>query len=85
MSAHSHIYGSEIYQSPQEMEGPEVIPEEPEEGEEENVQEAKRKVRKEDIWREMFLTSTGRDKAFVSNSSYLLHSWLISGTTLGRK
>ena len=34
--------------------------------EEESVKSAERKIRKEEVWREMFLTSNGRDKAFVS-------------------
>ena len=34
--------------------------------EEESVKSAERKIRKEEVWREMFLTSAGRDKAFVS-------------------
>ena len=34
--------------------------------EEEVVKSAERRIRKEEVWREMFLTSAGRDKAFVS-------------------
>lgn len=78
----SHVYGTDIYQSPQEMEPPEVIEEEDEDNGE--AQEVERKVRKEDIWREMLLTSTGRDKAFVSTLPYLLHSLLTPGTPLDR-
>jgi hypothetical protein len=33
--------------------------------EEESVKSAERRIRKEEVWREMFLTSAGRDKAFV--------------------
>lgn len=33
--------------------------------EEDRTKAAERKVRREDVWREMFLTSYGRDKAFV--------------------
>ena len=36
------------------------------EEEEENVKSAERRIRKEEVWREMFHTSAGRDKAFVS-------------------
>jgi len=32
--------------------------------EEESVKSAERRIRKEEVWREMFLTSAGRDKAF---------------------
>ena len=34
--------------------------------EEESVKSAERTIRKEEVWRELFLTSAGRDKAFVS-------------------
>ena len=34
--------------------------------EEEKVKVAEKRIKKEDVWREMFLTSAGRDKAFVS-------------------
>jgi hypothetical protein len=34
--------------------------------EEDSVKSVERKIRKEEVWREMFLTSAGRDKAFVS-------------------
>lgn len=40
--------------------------------EEERVKKAERKVRNEDVWREMFVTSNGRDKAFVSLQSFLI-------------
>jgi hypothetical protein len=33
--------------------------------EEENVKSAERRIRKEEVWRELFLTSIGRDKALV--------------------
>ena len=34
--------------------------------EEEKVKSMERKIKKEQVWREVFLTSAGRDKAFVS-------------------
>ena len=34
--------------------------------EEERVQHAEKRILKEEIWREMIVTSNGRDKAFVS-------------------
>lgn len=67
VSAHSHVYGTNIYESTEE-EGPSRPTEEELEEDEAKVKELERKVRKEDIWREMLLTSTGRDKAFVSLS-----------------
>ena len=33
--------------------------------EEESVKSAERRIRKEEVWREVFLTSVGRDKALV--------------------
>ncbi|KAF7981633.1 hypothetical protein HWV62_32724 [Athelia sp. TMB] len=70
VSGHSHVYGADIYQTPHEAEAPSTIAEEEEEERErEKVPEKVQKVRKEDIWRELLLTSTGRDKAFVSSKS----------------
>lgn len=45
--------------------------------EEEKVKAAEKRIRKEEVWREMFLTSVGRDKAFVSSTIILgLCSWI---------
>ena len=46
--------------------------------EEESVKSAERKIRKEEVWREMFLTSSGRDKAFVSMTIMLALSCMLS-------
>lgn len=37
---------------------------------EDKVKEVEGRVRKEDVWTEMFSTSNGRDKAFVRGSTY---------------
>ena len=63
----SHVYGGDIY-TPKE----EVMEEQPEyfsEDEDDKAQvEAKSRIRKEDVWRELLKTSYGRDKAFVRHS-----------------
>ncbi|KZP24651.1 hypothetical protein FIBSPDRAFT_821974 [Athelia psychrophila] len=64
VGAHSHVYGTDIYQTPNDTGAPSTIEEEGEEEEKESVQVKVHKIRKENIWREMLLTSTGRDKAF---------------------
>ena len=64
----SHHYSASIYEEkePQEqhieVEDVEIDPEE------ERVKVAEKRVKREEVWREMFLTSNGRDKAFVSGS-----------------
>jgi len=66
--AHSHVYGTDIYESAEEQKEQSIVVDEgvdEDEEEEDNVQHLRRKVRKEDIWREMIITSVGRDKAFV--------------------
>ena len=68
ISGHSHVYGANIYDSTEKKD------EQPYEGEQEldqedaKIKELERTVRREDIWREMLLTSVGRDKAFVCGS-----------------
>ncbi|PPQ65219.1 hypothetical protein CVT26_000196 [Gymnopilus dilepis] len=60
----SHHYSASIYEEkePQEqhieVEDVEIDPEE------ERVKVAEKRVKREEVWREMFLTSNGRDKAF---------------------
>lgn len=65
VSSSTQVYGSSIYDAKDEaQEEPSVVEEEfDEDGD--RAKEAERKIRKEDVWREMFLTSNGRDKAFV--------------------
>ena len=63
----SSTYSNEKYQGSSEGNQEKVEVEDIEiDEEEESVKSAERKIRKEEVWREMFLTSNGRDKAFVS-------------------
>lgn len=81
VGAHSHVYGTDIYQTPNDTGAPSTIEEEGEEEEKESVQVKVHKIRKENIWREMLLTSTGRDKAFVSTTSIYLSRNSCSATS----
>jgi hypothetical protein len=67
VSGPSQVYGTSIY-APTEAgtQGEETTAEEEEE-ETEVVKETTKRVRIEDVWREMVATSYGRDKAFVSS------------------
>jgi hypothetical protein len=58
------VYGVNTYENAEEQEKSIVVEEELDE-DEEPVKDIERKVRKEDIFREMLLTSAGRDKIFV--------------------
>ena len=64
------VYGGDIY-TPKE----ENIEDQPayfsDDEEDKSNQEARKKVRREAIWREMLKTSYGRDKAFVRSPSLL--------------
>ena len=63
----SSTYSSGRYQNSNEENREKVDIEDIEiDEEEEVVKSAERRIRKEEVWREMFLTSAGRDKAFVS-------------------
>ncbi|KAF7301414.1 hypothetical protein MIND_00706700 [Mycena indigotica] len=69
---------------------PEEIPEEPElELEEATLQRVESHVRKEEVWREMFVTSNGRDKAFkiiqYSLKVYLLFHLSVASSRLWRR
>lgn len=59
-------YGGSVYNEKEEAEGADqdAVEESEIDEEEDRVGEAESKIRKEDVWREMFLTSYGRDKAF---------------------
>lgn len=80
----NHVYGGDIY-TPKE----EVMEEQPEyfsdDEEDKAQQEAKRKVRKEDVWREILKTSYGRDKAIVSSFGPSLPSILSITRVIRRK
>ncbi|KAH9482849.1 hypothetical protein JR316_0004949 [Psilocybe cubensis] len=61
----SNNYSASIYETKEEIEE-KVDPEDFEvDLEEERVQEAEKRITKEEVWREMFVTSNGRDKAFI--------------------
>jgi hypothetical protein len=59
------VYGTNVYENGEEKQEQSVVVDEGEE-EEDKVQHFQPKVRKEDVWREIIITSVGRDKAFVS-------------------
>ena len=73
ISDHSYVYGTSVYDSTEKQD------EKPYQGDEEldqgnaKVKELERRVRREDIWREMLLTSVGRDKAFVRGSLIIVY------------
>lgn len=60
------MYGSGIYEEKDELsEAPHADAESIDEEDDTRMKEAQRPVRREEVWREMILTSNGRDKAFV--------------------
>ena len=73
----SNTYSNEVYQSLPEdtQEKVDIEDIEIDEEEENKVRAAEKRIRKEEIWREMFLTSAGRDKAFVSVIILSPSSW----------
>jgi hypothetical protein len=71
--AHSHVYGTNVYENGEEKQEQSVVVDEGEE-EEDKIQHFQPKVRKEDVWREIIITSVGRDKAFVS-LFFLIHGF----------
>ena len=63
----SNTYPNAKYQNPNEDNQEKLDVEDIEiDEDEEKVKSADRRIKKEEVWREMFLTSAGRDKAFVS-------------------
>ncbi|KAF7352932.1 hypothetical protein MVEN_01260500 [Mycena venus] len=71
----SHVYGASIYDTKEEPQEPPIDEEDELEEGTEQLKQAEMRVRKEEVWREMFLTSNGRDKAFVGQPlvTLLLH------------
>lgn len=60
------VFHSEVFTSKEELEErPVDLEEEIDDTENSPLAKAKQRVRREDVWREMVLTSNGRDKAFV--------------------
>jgi hypothetical protein len=60
----AHAYNSSIYETRDEADKS-VVADEDDGDNEEEAKVVEGKVRREEVWREMFLTSNGRDKAFV--------------------
>ncbi|TFK43359.1 hypothetical protein BDQ12DRAFT_674839 [Crucibulum laeve] len=60
----SQIYGASIYEEKVDITNDASKEDLELDEDEERVKEAEKRIRKEDVWREMFLTSYGRDKAF---------------------
>jgi hypothetical protein len=58
------MYGSGIYETKEGTDEVVDVDEEDDDGED-RAKPVEGKVRREEVWREMFLTSNGRDKAFV--------------------
>ncbi|KIM91036.1 hypothetical protein PILCRDRAFT_161426 [Piloderma croceum F 1598] len=85
--AHSHVYGTNVYENGEEKKEQSVVDEG--EDEEDKVQHFQPKVRKEDVWREIIITSVGRDKAFkliqYSIRVYLFFHFSLSTSPLLRK
>lgn len=66
ISSGSNVYGTSIYDANEvDQEKPHEVEDELEDEEDDKVKALEARVRKEDVWREMLLTSNGRDKAFV--------------------
>jgi hypothetical protein len=66
ISSGSNVYGTSIYETNEvEQEKPLEVEDELEDEEDDKGKALEARVRKEDVWREMLLTSNGRDKAFV--------------------
>jgi len=89
-----HVYGQAIYEPNDDTDPVAVDKEDVQETEEEDEEEHKSKVgavrvRKEEVWRDLFLTSNGRDKAFkliqYSIRLYLLFHTSISVSRLLRR
>jgi len=74
IASHSHVYGTDIYEDAEEKQPQSIDVDEDVDEEEVNVKDLQHKVHKEDIWREMILTSNGRDKAFVSSQQHMVFS-----------
>lgn len=78
----AHVYDSSIYQTKEQRD--EVVGgvgEDADNEEEEEVKVVQSRVRPEEVWREMFLTSNGRDKAFKL-IQYSIRLYLLCHTSL---
>ncbi|KAJ7499078.1 hypothetical protein FB451DRAFT_1204175 [Mycena latifolia] len=81
VTASSHVYGASIYETKEEPQEPPIGEEDELEEGTEQLKQAELRVRKEEVWREMFLTSNGRDKAFKL-IQYSLRVYLLFHTSL---
>ncbi|KAJ7095224.1 hypothetical protein B0H15DRAFT_828565 [Mycena belliarum] len=81
LTASSHAYGASIYESKEEPQEPAIDEEDELEEGTEQLKQAEQRVRTEEVWREMFLTSNGRDKAFKL-IQYSLRVYLLFHTSL---
>ncbi|KAF8211299.1 hypothetical protein K438DRAFT_1807074 [Mycena galopus ATCC 62051] len=81
VSSGAHVYGAGIYDSKEEPQEPAIDEEDELEEGTEQLKLAEMRVRKEEVWREMFLTSNGRDKAFKL-IQYGLKMYLLFHTSL---
>lgn len=74
MTQNTTVFNPEVFTSTEEQEErPTDLEEEIDVAEDSARAKAKQRIRREDVWREMFLTSNGRDKAFV-RYNYLLYT-----------
>ncbi|KAJ7228819.1 hypothetical protein GGX14DRAFT_415190 [Mycena pura] len=85
----SQVYGASIYETKEKVQEPPVEEEEELEEGTERLKQAELRVRKEEVWRELILTSNGRDKAFkiiqYSLKVYLLFHLSVSTSRLLRR
>jgi hypothetical protein len=65
ISTGSHTYNSSIFDGKEDEQAQVVVVDNDDEDDKDLEEEAESRVRKEAVWREIFLTSNGRDKAFV--------------------
>jgi len=70
----SHMYHSATYEEEKVVEEPPMEDSSELDEDEDRLKAAERRLTREEVWREMFLTSYGRDKAFVSVSASSLPS-----------
>lgn len=68
--ASTHVYGASIYETKEEVQADDDAEDDDNEEETDKMKEAESRVRHEEVWREMFLSSNGRDKAFVRSNLY---------------
>jgi hypothetical protein len=90
VSASSHVYGSSVYEEKDELsDNSHMDAESIDEEEDVRMKEAERRIRREEVWRDIILTSYGRDKAFkiiqYSLKVYLLFHTTVTGSRMLRR